>query len=192
MAAKKKAARKKAARKPKRKSVDGARSEPHVERRGRPSIFSWASANEINERLSAGESLLRICRDSPNLPNAFTVRRWVVGIGIPKEHLAVFRANYEAARMSQADHMFEDIVELSNNADEFNQVHVNKSRLQVDSRKWVLARMNRVKYGDRSDLNVGGQADSPLATTAKIPSVEDMTPEQQKKWREFARSLISS
>jgi hypothetical protein len=41
---------------------------------------------------------------------------------------------------------------------------VARSKLRVDARKWAAAKMAPKKYGDKVDLNHGGQADNPLVT----------------------------
>jgi hypothetical protein len=35
--------------------------------------------------------------------------------------------------------------------------HINRSKLRVDSRKWLLSKLLPKKYGDKVDLNLGGQ-----------------------------------
>lgn len=44
---------------------------------------------------------------------------------------------------------------------------VQRSKLRIDARKWVLAKMNPKKYGDKVDLNHGGQADNPVTFNIK-------------------------
>ena len=159
--------------------------------RGRPSSYTPEIADEIIESLSSGNSLLKTCKYNDRLPNELTVRRWVLGIGIPDEYYVSFRTKYEDARMLQADHIFEDIEELTDTVSTIDAVNVSKAKLQVDARKWTLARMSRSKYGERTDHNIGGQSGNPVETAPAVPNVSDMTPEQQALWRKFARTLIS-
>ena len=64
-----------------------------------------------------------------------------------------------------------------------------RDRLRVDARKWVLSRMDRSKYGDRSDINLGGQPGSPIET--KTVNEDSLTPEEQKTLRELGRKLAT-
>lgn len=45
-----------------------------------------------------------------------------------------------------------------------NNEWINRSRLRVDSRKWLLSKLQPKKYGDKLDVNHGGQADNPIIT----------------------------
>src|SRR5262245_61007462 len=50
----------------------------------------------------------------------------------------------------------EEILELSDKIEDDNPVKVQRARLQVDSRKWLAARMAPKKYGDRINHDVKG------------------------------------
>src|SRR5262245_1332106 len=50
----------------------------------------------------------------------------------------------------------EEILELSDKIEDDNPVKVQRARLQVDSRKWLAARMAPKKYGDRISHDVKG------------------------------------
>jgi hypothetical protein len=46
--------------------------------------------------------------------------------------------------------------------------HINRSRLRVDTRKWYLSKLAPKRYGEKVDVNVGGQQDgAPLTTVIK-------------------------
>jgi hypothetical protein len=71
-----------------------------------------------------------------------------------------FRTMYEKAIESRADRLAEEILEL---ADETMPAHlegamasawVQQKRLQVDTRKWVAAKLKPKVYGDRIDVSV--------------------------------------
>ena len=69
---------------------------------------------------------------------------------------------YEEARMIQAEKMAIDvIIEISDNADEDetidgkpNSAAVNRSRLRVDSRKWIASKLHYKRFGDRIQQDV--------------------------------------
>ena len=60
------------------------------------------------------------------------------------------------AREEQADKLAKEILELSDKIEDDNQVKVQLARLQVDSRKWLAARLAPKKYGDHIEHNVKG------------------------------------
>lgn len=41
--------------------------------------------------------------------------------------------------------------------------HIQRSKLRIETRKWLMAKLKPKKYGDKVDVNHGGQADNPLS-----------------------------
>src|SRR5579859_5590393 len=102
---------------------------------GRPSSYSQETADIICERLAAGESLRTIC-DSENIPSFVTVFKWLAD-------RPAFLQQYARAREIQAEHMAEEILRI---ADSATGEDYNAARLQVDSRKWLLSKLQPKKY----------------------------------------------
>lgn len=112
-----------------------------------------------------GESLREICR-SEDMPGKSTVMRWLA------EHQE-FRDQYAGAREAQADYYAEEIIEISddgkndtyiddNGNTRTDQEVIGRSRLRVDTRKWLMARMAPKKYGDKITQEVTGADGAPL------------------------------
>ena len=123
---------------------------------GRPSDYSPQITKDICVRLGLGESLREIC-SKEGMPDKSTVMRWLA------TH-AEFRDQYASAREAQADYYAEEIIEISDDGSNDwmerqrsdgsieeveNKEVLNRSRLRVDTRKWLMARMAPKKYGDR-------------------------------------------
>ena len=134
---------------------------------------------EILTRLSCGESLASIGQDD-HMPNIGTVLRWC-------QEDSSFKERYDLARESQASAYFEQLVVISDGRTRM--ADPQRDRLRVDARKWVLSRMDRSKYGDRSDINLGGQPGAPIET--KAVNEDSLTPEEQKTLRELGRKLAT-
>jgi len=118
---------------------------------GRPSRYSDETAAEICDRLAAGESLNAICRDE-HMPHERTIRRWAI-----EDHEG-FSPRYACARELQAEHLFDEIVDIADRvANEREAAIVNAARLAIDARKWVASKMLPKKYGDRLDVQQDGQ-----------------------------------
>lgn len=132
--------------------------------------------NEICRRLTEGESLRTICA-TEGMPSKSTVMRWLAD---DEE----FRGLYAAARTLQADILTDEILDISDNGsndwmqrkredgstDEVvNHEHISRSRLRVDSRKWLASKLAPKKYGDATLLKVGDAEGGklPLDDTAK-------------------------
>lgn len=72
------------------------------------------------------------------------------------------KAAYEEARMIQAEKMaIDDIIEISDNKEDDetfdgkpNSAAVNRSRLKVDSRKWIASKLHYKRFGDRVQQDI--------------------------------------
>ncbi len=131
---------------------------------GRPSSYNEEIAAAICTRIAAGESLRKIC-DSEGFPHRDTVHYWLFSQQYP-----IFSDQYAAAREAQMEYWSEEIVEI---ADEeplctvelkdgaqrtaVDNAGVNRNRLRVDSRKWLMSKLAPKKYGDNASLNVSGE-----------------------------------
>lgn len=121
---------------------------------GRPTTYSDELAAEICSRMSEGESLRKICA-SEGMPAASTVFKWV-------HENEQFSKQYAKSRSIQMEHMAEDLIEIAddtqndkylddNGNERTNNEAVNRSRLRVDTRKWLMSKMAPKKYGEKLD-----------------------------------------
>ncbi len=124
---------------------------------GRPSIFTQEIADVVCERLASGETLRRICRD-PGMPDRTTIWDW--RIRFPE-----FSNQYAYSRKAQAEVYFDEVIDISDET-AGDPSEVQSAKLRADSRKWVLARMDRGLYGEKASLDLGGQPGNPLKTEA--------------------------
>jgi hypothetical protein len=146
------------------KKSDTAKRSP-----GRPSDYSQKTALEICKKLGNGESLRQICASS-GMPGKTTIIKWL-------ESNLDFRAQYARARELQAEHWAEEIIQIADDSrndfiekenrdgstyEAVDNEHINRSRLRVDTRKWLMARLAPKKYGDRVTTEMVGDADNPL------------------------------
>jgi hypothetical protein len=128
---------------------------------GRPSKYSKELAEEICLKVSISSvGLTKICADNPRFPCPETIYEWK--IKIPE-----FSHMYAQAKMNQADLLAEEILDISdfgandtyiddNGNEKFNGEVVARSRLRVDSRKWLASKLLPKAYGDKvfSETNV--------------------------------------
>lgn len=122
----------------------------------RPTIKTPELLTTICNLIADGQSLRRICQ-SETMPDRTTVRQWLIDD-------AEFSIQYARAREEQADTLAEEIVEIADESsldytvdDDGNHVldreHVQRSKLRVDARKWVAAKLRPKVYGDKLDVN---------------------------------------
>jgi hypothetical protein len=133
---------------------------------GRPSSYSGELCAEICARLSEGESLRSICRDSA-MPHMVTVLRWVGS----DEHVD-FRNQYVEARAAGLEHKADEILEIADaEIPAGDSTAVAKQRLQIDARKWVLSKLAPKKYGDAATLSIGNKEGETLKIDANADNI---------------------
>jgi hypothetical protein len=104
-----------------------------------------------------------------------TVFRWL-------QEKEGFRENYTRARLDQADHSADFLVDLGDDVLS-GQVTADAARVVADIHKWTAARRAPKKYGDRIDV---AQTTTYKTVTDKPLSRE----EEQAKWRnEFGATI---
>ena len=128
------------------------------------SIFTPALFTTICDRIGAGESLRSVCRD-PEMPSKTTVMRWL-------HDKPALRDQYASARDDLLDHWAEDLIEIAddgtldtiegtdkhgNTVMVANHANVQRDRLRLDARKWLMSRLGPKKYGDRMEHDVSGE-----------------------------------
>ena len=135
-------------------------------KRGRPSIYSKALAKTICRRLAEGESLRSICKDAA-MPAISTVLAWL----FDGEH-DEFSEQYARARRAQAELRADEVIDLADdNAADWtidekgkkvvDHDHIARSRLRVDTRKWVASKLLPKVYGDK--VQHTGEGGGPVA-----------------------------
>ena len=130
---------------------------------GRPSAYTQELADEVCERMAGGESLNAICKDA-HMPHERTVRRWML------DNVEGFSPKYTRARELQAEFWADDILRLSdesrigekvktgpNGEEKTTGDMVERTRLQVESRKWLLSKLFPKKYGDKIEVEQKGE-----------------------------------
>lgn len=125
--------------------------------RGTDEWRAWAKAEVC--RLMSDEGLtLRKAVKMPNMPSKSLVLLWA-------SQDEVFADQYARARDALVAHWAEEIVEISDDASNdtrlvgeaetevANTEWINRSRLRVDTRKWLLSKLMPKVYGDKVDVS---------------------------------------
>lgn len=121
--------------------------------RGRPSAFTPELAQEICSRLAEGKTLREVCRDE-SMPPESTVRKWAL------EDRDGFSAQYATAREIGYQSMADELLDIADDSSgdvssdedgnkKFNGEFASRSRLRVDTRKWLLSKALPKVYGDK-------------------------------------------
>jgi hypothetical protein len=132
----------------------------------RPSDYTPEIGIAICVELADGKSLRTVCR-MEGMPCTKTIFNWF------RAH-PEFLAMYTRAKEESADADAEDIKDIAddgrndwmacNDPDnpgyKLNGEHVQRSRLRVDTRKWLASKLKPKKFGDK--LELGGPDGGPL------------------------------
>lgn len=135
---------------------------------GRPSTYSKDVAAELCAYLSMGESLRTACAHD-GMPGVSTVFRWLSAAN-REDWADDFREQYARAKEEAADAMAEDILDISDNgSNDWMEKHygdsitwvtngeaLQRSRLRIDTRKFLMSKMKPKRYGEKLDLTTGG------------------------------------
>lgn len=120
--------------------------------------WTW---EEILRRVSEGQFLTHICKD-PTMPQDYgRLLRWIMNDDSRK-------ADYYHAQSIGTEMMVENALEVSEGAESAEDVQ--RSKLRVDTIKWVVGARNRVRYGDIKQVE----------QTVKIDISDAMSKAQQR------------
>ena len=152
---------------------------------GRPSDYTDDMGLLICERLADGESLRSIGGDE-GMPSQRTIYRW----------LAVhegFRQQYARARETQADTIFDEILDIADNStNDWMEKHgdqgenigwrengeaMQRAKLRVDARKWMASKLAPKKYGDSQLLKLAGEEGGPIQAAVAVTFRKSASPD---------------
>lgn len=122
---------------------------------GRPTLYCKELADLICDRVATHTLGLRaLCKKFGDMPNPDTIHAWRLKYN-------EFSDSYAKAKLKQADLIAEEILEIADDASndwmeitgektegwKLNGEHVQRSRLRVDTRKWLASKLLPKQYG---------------------------------------------
>lgn len=142
-------------------------------RDGRPSEYTKEIALKVCERISLGQSLKTVCK-ADDMPVPATVFKWM-------RDNEDFLKLYARATEERTEALSEELLDIAddstndwmtlNDRDVPDHENIQRSRLRVDTRKWLMSKMKPKKYGDKLDLTSGGEK-LPTPLLAILPKDE--------------------
>ena len=142
---------------------------------GRPSDYTVELAAQICGELAAGRSLRSVCKDEW-APNRSTVFRWLA-------QFPEFRDQYARAKEESSDALVEELLDIADDGSndwmeragsdgshlgwQVNGEHIQRSRVRIDTRKWIASKLKPKKYGERIE-HVGSVSVAGSMTDAEI------------------------
>ena len=131
---------------------------------GRPSKYTNKLADKICQMIAQGQSVRSIC-SKKDMISMQTFFRWLRENDKFSEQYA--RACEERSYMHAeeileiADDATNDYMEQHDESDELtgyklNGENIQRSRLRIDTRKWLMSKLNPKVYGDKLDMTTNG------------------------------------
>jgi len=120
---------------------------------GRPTLYNEEMAALICERVATSTvGLDRLCKMHDDMPSKFTVNLW-------RYRYPEFSIRYAQAKLIQADLLAEECLEIADDDSKdsmtdsetgfytCNTEYIARSRLRIDTRKWLAAKLLPKQYG---------------------------------------------
>ena len=132
------------------------------EKRGRPTLYNKELAERICDRIAAnGISLAKICAMYDDMPTPETVYQWI-------HKYPDFSEMYMIAKQRQCIALTDEILCIADNSDgdtkedRFGNVvcdaeYVARSKIRIETRKWLAARFMPRLFGDKMHVVNDGQ-----------------------------------
>lgn len=151
---------------------------------GRPSVYSQYLADIICGRLTEGDSLRKICRDD-DMPCTATIFSWF-------RVYPDFLGQYTRAVQNRVETHVEEMLEISDDSrndtqvdDEGNVIvnhdHIQRSRLRVDTRKWIASKLKPRKYGEKIVQEHSGPGGKPIEVAQRNDLIERLLTLMEKR-----------
>lgn len=116
--------------------------------KNKPVTYSDELFNSICDRLSEGESLRKICEDV-TMPSKSNVLKWI-------RDSKKLQDQYARAKQESSDAWAEEMIDLIKDTEKDSNA-IQKTRLQIDTMKWLMSKQKPKKYGDKLDLTSDGK-----------------------------------
>lgn len=121
--------------------------------------------NFICNQIESGKSLREVLRENDKMPSTQTFYKWIDTDNEKSKQ-------YARACEMRADIIFDEMIEIADDGTNdfmtkqigdgievqvLNSEHIQRSRLRIDTRKWILSKMNPKKYGEKTDITTNGK-----------------------------------
>jgi hypothetical protein len=153
---------------------------------GRPTKYTPELAQAICAELSMGKSLRTVCgqndddAEKQEFPTVKTIFNWL-------HNNEDFLQQYTRAKEEAADALADEILDISDDgSNDWMEKHygdeavwvtngeaLQRSKLRVDTRKFLMAKMKPKRYGDKLDVTSGGEKlPTPLLGGISVPKTD--------------------
>jgi hypothetical protein len=141
--------------------------------------YSPELADRVCELMVEGVSLREIC-GMPGMPSRQSIFNWL-------EKNEEFRQRYAIARLMQVEYWAHEIIEIADDTSGdfvinedgervIDHENINRARLRVDARKWLMAKLNPQRFGDRVTADITVKRDMRELTDRELLQIVQESP----------------
>lgn len=120
---------------------------------GRPSDYTPELADTICDLFATGVSMREVC-EKEGMPSPSSVYLWLSKYEDFSDKYTRAKADGQEASLDDLDEIAEKVIS--------GDIEPNAARVAADIKKWAIVKRNPKKYGEKVDLNHGGQSENPL------------------------------
>jgi len=139
---------------------------------GRPTDYTDDKANAILAMMVEGMSLRKICAPD-DMPDMSTVYRWM-------SRNPEFRNNYARAQQDRTTVFAEELLEIADQYDKSEEAAtpdlVQRARLRIDTRKWLMSKMDPKRFGDKVETVLSGSVEVQQVRRTVVDPKKDEAP----------------
>jgi len=138
---------------------------------GRHSTYTKKVGNKVCEYIATSSMGVREIASQDGIPNDSTIFKWL-------RDNDKFSQQYARAKKDQMDFMAEEILNIADDAENdymmrnghdddkdtgwvTNGEAIQRSKLRIEARKWLMGKLNAKKYGDKTQLT-GADGEGPV------------------------------
>lgn len=130
-------------------------------KQGRPTKYTDKLSDVICAKLSEGQSLRTVCK-SDDMPCKATIFNWI-------RTNEDFLDQYTRAKQESADALTDEMLDIADDStndymtksnedgseyEAVNAEHIQRSRLRIETRKWLSSKLKPKKYGDKLQAEI--------------------------------------
>jgi len=131
---------------------------------GRTTIFTKELGDSICALIAEGKSLRKICALA-EYPHISTVLDWAAKGERGDKRYAAFTEQYTRAMEQRTEYWAEEIIDIADDDSEdrifnedgklcINNEFIQRSRVKIDSRKWLMGKLKPKKYGEKTSTEL--------------------------------------
>lgn len=137
------------------KNAKAEDKKPAAKKTGRPHGYTEEKALEICELVADGQSINKISK-MPDMPARSTILKWF-------RDVPEFSDMYMRAKEIGFEVLADEIIDIADAAENVKTEELRRHQLMIETRKWLLAKLQPRKYGERVTQEiVGNREEAPV------------------------------